>query len=145
MRKIRSIIEYEDWKKFKLAHLEQGFWLSHAGLDERYFGIDHTQFDEATVQKRCRQAIESIDANAIDPFVMQDMSRGGMVPVGSILWMDWEWFTPVYGVDQIVGHSPNHFVRYDYIPGSQNTCIDTNNQHNAIIEDGVASYHDAPK
>jgi len=144
-RKIRSILDIDDWKKLKLAHLEQGFWLSHAGLDQRYFGPDHELYSEELVYNRCQSALVAADVNVVDPILLPDRSRGGYAPPGGILWQDWEWFTPIPGVDQIVGHSPNWFIRYDNIGGSSNACIDTNNRHYALIEDGFVTYHEAPK
>jgi len=143
-RMIRSIISEPDWGRFKLLTEDQGWWMSHAGMHPKYFGKDASEFVAEHALNRCDQAIQNVKAFVEDPLVLWDCTRGGgMAPEGSILWLHWDSFAPIHGVNQIVGHTNNNWVRMCHEPDSLNYCLDTFSDYYGIIEDGKFSHVDS--
>jgi hypothetical protein len=69
-------------------------------------------------------------------------ARGGDAPCGGLLWCDWSHeFTPVQGLNQVLGHTPGHTFRVTRGPSSENWCIDltspTGITHILAIEDDI--------
>lgn len=134
---INKILTQEDWAKFKLCHYTQGFLCSHAGITKHLYSVAPAVED---IENLCQDALEKASKVICTPILDVGRSRGGGRPFGGITWGDWREFEPIEGINQIVGHTPNFYVRSNSIPDSQNYCIDTQAAHVGVIEDGKFSY-----
>jgi hypothetical protein len=120
---IREILKPEHWRRLKLAHEEQGWLLSHAGFHPVWI-------EEPVVAKillRCREAMERTATGNMDPILDAGVDRGGWLPFGGPLWMDWGSLAPIPGINQIVGHTPGAAVRERSTKESRNYCLDVRN------------------
>ncbi len=62
----------------------------------------------------------------------------GSLDRGGITWCDWNDFNPIAGVQQIVGHTPDGYIRSKRIVKEEkNYCIDCQNKVALLIVDGV--------
>jgi hypothetical protein len=152
----------EGWKKFKLLHwigvpandeqlgnVENQEWLiSHAGLHP-YLLNPVMGFDKkwlATVEEEAMYKLRY--EQQVTPLLQCGRGRGGTARVGGVVWLDWDReFTPIEGLNQIVGHSPADSVRTKVLrakdgamkgaPISFNYCLDTHLHHVILVlEDG---------
>lgn len=105
-RFINSILGRADWNRFKLFHVEQGIYCSHAGIHPSVFEHPVLGITEEVVQKECDKAVECARANIKHPVYMAGMSSGGKHPFGGINWIRWGDLYPIEGINQIVGHTP---------------------------------------
>lgn len=137
-RAVNEIITQEDWAKFKLVHVTQGFVLSHAGILEDIFTHPIKGLSISTIEDECKEALVKASNGVPSPVTSAGRDRGGSVslPGGGITWCDWNSLEPIPGFTQIVGHTIGDFVRTQYHPAGTNYCIDTNNNDIGIIEDG---------
>ena len=113
----------EHWKRFRLAHAEQGWLLSHAGFHPVWI-------KEPTVERvlqRCDLAVQRAKRHVVDPILGAGEDRGGLQRIGGPLWMGWDNFMPISGVNQIVGHTPGDEVRKKITRKSRNYCLDVRN------------------
>lgn len=115
---------------------DKQFLLSHAGLHPRFLPArldleDLPSFleDESTVAREC------LTTEFPHWFFHAGMSRGGPYPVGGIMWMDWDEFTPIEGLNQLTGHTRGQTVRKKAGMFSENYCLDTHLCHFAEIND----------
>lgn len=109
---VNSILTPEDWDKFKFFHWEKNYYFSHAGITQQWFGrpLDGT-FDPEHVQKVIDQAWNNLKGGIhCEPIWAADKWRGGRHNVGGLLWCDWRGLDHVYGVNQIVGHTPGNRI-----------------------------------
>jgi hypothetical protein len=116
-----------DWNKVRLFTWVDGWLLSHAGwcLNEPL-----TTGLEADI-------IAIMNKGGTHPALGAGYTRGGTQAKGGLTWCDWrDEFTPVEGINQIVGHTIGREVRENHTEDSKNYCIDTNLEHVAIIHDG---------
>jgi hypothetical protein len=61
--------------------------------------------------------------------------RGGLRRVGGIFWCDFnKEFEPIYGINQIFGHTAGKDIRKVEIPGSINYCIDCLNHKHSFLQ-----------
>lgn len=104
-RFIHSVMSRAHWNKFKLFHIEQGIWCSHAGIHPSVFEHPILGITEETVQKECDKAVECARANIKHPVYSCGMSSGGTHPFGGINWIRWSALSPIEGINQIVGHT----------------------------------------
>lgn len=128
-RGIGEILRPEHWQRFRLAHAEQGWLLSHAGFHPVWVR-------EPTVErilKRCDQAMQKASRRVVDPILGAGAERGGPQCYGGPLWMDWDSLVPIAGIHQIVGHTPGGEVREKLAPKSRNYCLDVGNAAVATI------------
>ena len=122
-RGIGEILRPAHWQRFRLAHAEQGWLLSHAGFHPVWI-------KEPTVErilKRCDQAMQHAKRRVVDPILGAGEDRGGLQRFGGPLWMDWDNLLPIPKINQIVGHTPDEDVREKITPDSRNYCLDVGN------------------
>lgn len=141
-RIVNETLKQEDWKKFRLFYYTQGFLLSHAGVLKDIFEHPVKGLTTDIIAERCNEALEKAACGLPSAVLSAGRDRGGSVslPGGGITWCDWNSFEPIPGLNQIVGHTIDDFVRTNYHPESQNYCLDTNNRDIGIIEDGRFSH-----
>ena len=143
MLAIRSVLSKEDFDKVKLFRNTNDFFMSHAGLHPYFFGEFPKMQD---IQRKCDKALESavIGLNH-DPLLLAGRARYGRGEIGGVIWADWDEFKHINNLNQIVGHTPNNFVRSLILPGSRNYCIDTFSQFYMEIIDGKEEIKITPK
>ena len=128
-RAIHEMLGPRHWTRLVLAHVEQGWLVSHAGFHPVWM-------KDPTVEKilaRCRKAMRLAAKRSIDPILGAGEDRGGMQLFGGPLWMDFGSLVPIPGINQIVGHTPGREVRENHGPGSRNYCLDVKNGSVAAI------------
>ncbi len=128
-RGIGEILRPGHWQRFRLAHAEQGWLLSHAGFHPVWI-------KEPTVErilKRCDQAMQKARRRVFDPILGAGAERGGPQCYGGPLWMDFDSLIPIPDLHQIVGHTPGGEVRAKLAPKSRNYCLDVGNASVAAI------------
>ena len=126
---INEILAPEHWKRFQLAHREQGWLMSHAGLHPNMLpseGLDG-------LEQRCHLSLDRASQGKSDPLLAWGMDRLGPEIVSGPLWLDWESLRPITGINQIVGHTPGSKVRKKVTPTSKNYCLDVRNGCAAAI------------
>jgi len=117
---INAVLTQEDWWKFRLVEVVDGWTLSHAGFRHRNLMVADT-------------ALMDLRKGIIHPLFQAGEYRGGFLKFGGCTWLDWNGeFKPVPGLPQIVGHTLAPEVRQR----GENYCIDTNLNHVAVIENG---------
>ncbi len=145
---IREILpDKTTWGKLKWHVIEQGWLITHAGLDTRHCKmpapslkkIDNFLNTEAILAER--QFING----AKHWFFEAGASRRGSAEVGGIVWCDAnKEFQPIPKVKQIFGHTyqrggPKWIKEYDEFP---NVCLDTNLYDYGVLEDGLLQMKD---
>ena len=128
-RGIGEILRPAHWQRFRLAHAEQGWLMSHAGFHPVWI-------KEPTVERilqRCDQAMQHAKRRVVDPILGAGEDRGGLQQFGGPLWMDWDNLVPIPGINQIVGHTPDDAVREKITRESRNYCLDVGNGAVAAI------------
>lgn len=164
-RVINNIITPSDWNKIKLFHFEQNYLISHAGvhryLISEYIFRNKNIFSQYIVDNNLQLGIEEIvnkivkpatDESLVDinkgyanPWLSAGFSRGGMQPVGGIVWLDWnEEFEPVSGLNQIVGHTELKIPAEKSTKDSKNYDLDTRNHHIGILENRIFTWIENP-
>jgi len=132
-RGIREILRPEHWRRFQLAHSEQDWLISHAGFHPVW--IKEPTVDR--ILKRCEMAMARARRHVVDPILGMGEDRGGIQRFGGPLWMDWDSFLPIPGINQAVGHTPDEEVRKKITWNSKNYCLDVKNASvAAILSDG---------
>lgn len=129
---INEILKPRHWQRFKLAHIEQGWLLSHAGF--------HPTWTRTPTTKRfiedCADVLEKAARGVVDPLLGCGYDRGGPQPIGGPLWLDWDSLVPIRGINQIVGHTPGTEVRERRSKDSRNYCLDVRNGAVAALLEG---------
>ncbi|MEM9398582.1 MAG: metallophosphoesterase [Verrucomicrobiota bacterium] len=136
---INSIITSDDWNRFKLYHIDQGWLISHAGVSDVVFRPPGRTLDLKWIQQSCDEALISAALNQPHNAIEPDMARGGKTREGGIIWLDWDLFKPLPNIHQIVGHSVDHYVRDKKLERngeviSWNYCIDCACRYVGLIE-----------
>jgi hypothetical protein len=133
-RAIGEVLGEKHWQRFQLAHVEQGWLVSHAGFHPVWI-------KEPTVERiirRCETAMGRAKRGIVDPILGNGEDRGGLQRFGGPLWMDWGSLRPIPSINQIVGHTPGDAVREKITDESSNYCIDVQHASVAgVLEDGV--------
>ena len=130
---IESIMRPVDWDKIKLCYFTQNYLISHAGVSRGLFPITPIVSDiEVLAERTLCQCEESINI----PLIGAGRSRGGHQPIGGITWEDFRTFVPIPGINQIVGHTHDNYIRSEITPDSKNYCIDALPYYAAKIVDG---------
>ena len=107
-----------NFERFKLYHIEQGFLFTHAGLDNRIWKDLKRVFEEKGDKTKLEFADEvltrwvalarkQIGLDRRCELLGAGWDRGGMQQVGGINWVDFSSLAPVQGINQIVGHTPH--------------------------------------
>jgi hypothetical protein len=132
-RAIHEVLTSAHWEKFQLAWEEQSWLLSHAGFHPVW--IDEPSL--ARIVARCRRAMELARRGKLDPILGYGEKPGGIQRFGGPLWMDWESFLPIAGINQIVGHTRGSDAREKTVTRSRNYCLDVGDASvAAILSDG---------
>ena len=102
------------WTKLRFRTLFDGFWCSHAGWNEN------------RTPKSFITAKEAVQLGYFDPMFAVGRARGGNSANPGCLWMDWnDEFSPVSGMNQIVGHTQVKGVEVRLGDDSLNFNVDT--------------------
>jgi len=132
-RGINEILGPKHWPRFQIAHIEQGWLISHAGFHP-------TWVDDAEIEMllaRCERALRKVKRGRVDALLRVGADRAGSQLIGGPLWMDWDSLVPIPGINQIVGHTPAADVRRKITRNSSNYCLDVKNGAvAAILSDG---------
>lgn len=121
--------------KMRLFHWAGDWFCSHAGIHERYLHPIHG-YDRQALLEMEHDAISSLQFGRITNLFSIGRSRGGRAVVGGVNWLDFEKeFSPIEGLNQIVGHTRRETVRTKNTAGSTNYCIDTNLRHVGLVDD----------
>lgn len=152
---VDQIMPKEYWRKMKFHAWVDGWLLSHAGIHRSYFqnilntGVKLEDLP-SWLDEQSQGAWEAIDASGWHWYFAQGESRGGHNRFGGLLWLDFiSEFSPILGLNQIVGHTRHladciqddglsygkQFYAIDTME-SLNYCIDNGLWCNAILEDG---------
>lgn len=160
-RMINSILSFDDWEKLHWYVKTQDWYLSHAGLCPEVFCHPIEGFQDWYIDETIKKGIDFLQSGK-DPIHCRMGFRMGVPQTGGMTWADWNEFKPTWGINQIVGHTPDGFVRVKYLKKwkdtakeirvvnkffedegpkedkilSLNYCIDTASHHYAVIENG---------
>ena len=128
LQEIQKILTLEDWKLLKYYHYENGWYFSHAGFTQQWWG--HPMTGDLSVS-RIESVLEEcellIDSNREpDPLWAADFFRGGRNHKGGLLWNDWRNLDYIPNVWQVVGHTPNNHisVREDPVINAKKILVD---------------------
>lgn len=167
---INKIFNDDDRSRFGVYHIDQGFAFSHAGLTNPLWkqlsakfakneGETNLAFFDDIMSLCAKDAIKNAKEGKNVWLFSAGWDRGGLNRDGGINWVDWDNFSPINGVNQIVGHSihriPQILVQYkgggyskqditEYYKKSSNKetlsisyDLDTHLNHYGVVEDGV--------
>jgi len=169
---INKVFNDEDRSRFGVYHIDQGFAFSHAGLTNQLSKQLSAKFAKnkgettlaffADIMSLCaKDAIRNAKEGKNALLFSAGWDRGGLNKDGGINWVDWDNFSPINGVNQIVGHSirrvPQILVQYkgggyikqdvtEYYKNKSNKetlsisyDLDTHLNHYGVVEDGVVN------
>lgn len=95
---------------------------------------------DKVVKPATEEALNRVSNGFEDPWLSAGFARGGVQSVGGIIWLDWvREFTPVSGLNQIVGHTTSVVPTEKSIQSSKNYDLDTMSKHIGILENGTFS------
>ncbi len=126
-----------DFSKFHLYYFHQNFLFTHAGVhpeickNEPFFNDIFN--NRKTLEEKILKDAKMAEPN---PFTEPGIARGGVQSVGGCTWLDWSKFKPIPNLNQIVGHTPHSYPEEKSTKNSVNHCLDTNNHHIGILENG---------
>lgn len=110
---IFEVLTYDEiLDRVKFFHVEDGFLFSHAGItnavwkEMRMMEPDGAKLLDV-LPKWIERSLTGVRTLQHMPLFEAGWSRGGRQQHGGILWADWSEFSPVSGVNQIVGHTPH--------------------------------------
>ena len=153
---IGEILAPSDWEKMELCHLSQDYFFSHAGIHEHWFSHPVHGVYAEYAQRICCMGRNNLLVGNPDPIFMAGRARGGGYGQrpGGITWLDFNHeFKPIYGLNQIVGHTPHagpevkgtiKWMPNSIRPRSTNYCVDFNNKWVTIVENGVVTFEKSP-
>ena len=139
------------WGQMKLCYYNQGFLLSHAGVNRNVFEHPMHGISLQGIEATCELALEQLKMCRVHPALKCGRGRWGSQAFGGITWQDWEQeFSPIEGINQIVGHTirpdfnrPSKYTRKMKKKGkvvSLNYCVDFNNKYVTWITDGKVTF-----
>lgn len=134
---IAQILTVEDWNKTKPAYSSNGWLFSHAGFSPQLcmHPVTGAQPAEVLVNEAVK-GIELLRANFPHPLFLAGARMGEPV-MGGVTWMDFDDEAEVYpGVKQLVGHTPDSYVRIKQTAEGEMRCMDTGNKLLCLITDG---------
>lgn len=132
-------LNFSAFFKFKWFYwLNENTLISHAGITNywlKHFGVHRSEI-RSWLDSCALEANKSISDEKDHWFLTMGKSRGGTALFGGLVWCDWTTeFSPIYNLNQIVGHTPGAHIRYHNIPQGLNCCIDTGLDY-YLISDG---------
>jgi hypothetical protein len=128
-RAIREVLQRRHWQRFELAFEVQGWLLSHAGFHPVW--IEEPSLGR--ILARCGDARTLAKRGKVDPVLGYGEKPQGLQRFGGPLWMDWDSFMPIAGINQIVGHTSDQEMRQKIAGDSKNYCLDVKNASVAAI------------
>lgn len=159
---INHILDENDWNQLTLYHFEQNFLITHAGLhtylingyvarnkdvlgqyiDNNTLNLGIIDIIDKIIDPATKEALIDASEGHKNLWLMAGYSRGGLQPVGGLIWLDWNVeFDPIPYINQIVGHSDRdidgnwrEFPSEIITINSKNYCIDTRNRHIGILD-----------
>ena len=170
-RLINEVISRDLWEKFNFVWFEQGWVLSHAGFHKEALPCypDLEIVDQHYLARAADEAFDNMLRFRRHPILEQGESMGQAPDRSGCLWLRWDEFEPISGINQIVGHTLSgetdgegryiNKVRERHLsddggvyndthpdvnkitPISSNFCLDTRSVWYGIIENGIFSYH----
>jgi hypothetical protein len=136
---IQSSISPQTFGKMSLYTVDQGFNLSHAGLNPKLFMHPVKGMDYDYINSILKQGIEGGINNVPHPALQPGRARGGLNDVGGITWQDWDHeFEPIPHWNQIVGHTTHREPQFKNTDNSINIDLDTGLNHVALLQNGTA-------
>ncbi|WP_394999934.1 hypothetical protein, partial [Acinetobacter sp.] len=134
---INKVLGKNDWAKLVPAVFTQGWLISHAGFDFRLYREDVYPAVDEMIEEANKGLHRAMQGEWDKHFVAG--ARMGQPFVAGITWADWQELIPIVGVPQIVGHTPDRYVRERRVTKTQTDyCIDTNRRAAIIIKNGKA-------
>jgi hypothetical protein len=132
------------WQSLQGAVLLDGWLFSHAGVHPDWWPQDlgSTESRYQAFQKQWSTAFATIYDEVENPIFAAGLARGGLLPFGGPLWLDWNAeFEDVLEVPQIVGHT--RCVKQTQ--KGRSFCIDLAQAAYAIVENGEVQLNILPK
>ena len=119
----KGMISPKIWRLFKIYTKVGPYTVSHAGFSEASLLYAKPYIE--------REAIEVALRGKYDSIFGAGHARGGRLPLGGPLWLDWAWeFEHIDDFPQIVGHTPANKVRSKGNDGQlKSWCADTHSKH----------------
>lgn len=141
---INSLWDAAFWQDLQGTVLLDGWLFSHAGVHPDWW--PPSEPDTASryrwLRNEWRQAFANIYREAENPIFAAGAARGGVLPFGGPLWLDWEAeFKDVLEVPQIVGHTRCAKPTQQ----GKSYCIDFAQGAYAIVENGEIQLRIWPK
>jgi len=142
---IDKVLDKNDWAKMLFAVERGNWWMTHAGLHPRLFVHAIKGFDPQRVWNKFHEAEFQCEAGLYTR-VTDEQHHEGEEPSGP-LWLRWNKFEPIPGINQIVGHTPQKEVASIIVESenpeerSINYNIDVRNRFYAILENGEVTIH----
>lgn len=127
---INSVLTRQDWNKMRFFCYVDDFLLTHAGLHKSFLAKADVPLPRLAYL--LRDAETELISGRVMPIFQAGYQRGGDLPFGGIIWLDWAEFAPVDGLKQIVGHTPDVKIRQK----DGNWCLDTHLRHAAVVDKG---------
>lgn len=141
---INSLWDEDFWQQLEVAVLLDGWLFSHAGVHTDWWPTElkGIQARYQWLQAEWKTAIKHIYKEDEHPIFAAGRARGGVMPYGGPLWLDWnQEFEDSLEVPQIVGHTrcPD--------PGQigNSFCLDYAQAAYAVIEEGEVQLRIWPK
>jgi len=130
---IRSLELSEFWDLFQIAHYEQGYLCSHAGITLDHWSKRHSLLDNLDKLNRSL-GLWLNEKGELSRLYRAGFARGGDMEKGGPLWLDWNReFTEEIGLPQIVGHTVGADVRQM----GRSFCMDAQQQCYGILKNGT--------
>lgn len=103
---ISKVLKLDHWKQFHLFYVCNGFFISHAGLAQKFWNFyisKEENYDR--LWEKCEDALKLINASSHE-ILEPGFARGGNQTVGGLTWLDESEFIDFEECDaQIMGHS----------------------------------------
>lgn len=134
---VNKVLRREEWDQLLTAYYSQGWLFSHAGFTAELFANPIGVTDPAALIKKTEHAL-GLMKGGIHRDEFGPGSRMGDLEPGGVTWCDWGDFNPIVGIQQVVGHTPDGYIRNkESVKGEKNYCIDCNSRVALLIVDGV--------
>ena len=100
-----------------------------------------------SIVARCARAMELARKGKVDPLLCDGNAASQAGPTGSgPLWTSWADFTPIPGINQIVGHTAHDTIQARHGNDSRNYCLDVaNGSVAAVLRDADISFLERPR
>ena len=132
---INSVLSRKEWDRFKFyTWLDDKTLLSHAGLHPYYLTRkDPKDSIKDWLAQEAKTAYMTMCNNGGHWMYGAGYARGGSQPKGGVNWLDWnQEFTPIKGLNQVVGHTVVRAPGYKEAEDSWNYNLDTCNSHYGV-------------